>query len=168
MYYISKLFYLGEADMKIKEKCIYYNPVKEGYYLVLSIDNKMIYGRTGGYSKASNLEEWISQDGPGIKFKINDIIINGNFIRNYYLDEKDLEHFELVKELTDKEFYPMDLLINSRYNFPHTLIDITNISDSVLEEAEDIFVAAYEKEEQLEQLKKDIGELEKKMFALLR
>ena len=117
---------------KVKEKCIYYNPVQEGHYLVLSVDDKMIYGRTGGYIKASSLENWINQDGPGIKFKINDIIINGDYIRNYYLDEKDLEHFKLVKELTDKEFYPMELLINSRYNFPHTLIDITDISDNVI------------------------------------
>ena len=153
--------------MKLKEKCIYYNPIQEGYYLVLTIDDKMIYGRTGGYIKASSLEEWLNQDGPGIKFKINDIIINGNYIRNYYLDEKDLEHFELVKELTDQEFYPMELLINSRYNFPHTLIDIANISDNVIAEAEDIYLAAREKEKQLEQLKKDIDDLEKQMFILL-
>ena len=62
--------------MELKEKCIYYNPSKGGYYLVLSISD-MIYGRCGDMINSTNLERWINQDGTGLRFKIDDIIING-------------------------------------------------------------------------------------------
>ena len=56
--------------MQLKEKCIYYNPIQEGYYLVLASDKEMFYGRRGEYVKTSVLEDWINQDGSGVKFKI--------------------------------------------------------------------------------------------------
>ena len=138
--------------MKLKEKCIYYNPIQEGYYLVLSIGD-MIYGRSGDYVKTSTLEDWINQKGPGINFKIGDIIIGKDYIRNYYLNEKCLEQFELVRELTDEEFYPIEILTYSDYAWPAALIDIAKIKNN--EEVFDIVLAHKQREEELEQLNRE-------------
>lgn len=125
--------------MKLKEKCIYYNPVQEGYYLVLSVDDEMVYGRRGVYKKTSNLEDWISQGKWGFIFKIDDIIIDSNNIRNYYLDEECLEQFKLVKELSDEEFYPIEILSHTSYNLPTFLVDInkdrnTNLINAIVKD----------------------------------
>ena len=149
----------------LKEKCIYYNPIQEGYYLVLS-KSDMIYGRRGDYVKTSNLEDWINQDGPGIRFKIDDIIINKDYIRNYYLNEKCLEQFELVRELSDEEFYPIEILICSRYKWPETLIDINKFKDN--EEVLDIVRVHRDRERELEKLKKEIYLLEKDLYKTIR
>ena len=109
--------------MELRERCIYYNPIKDTYYLVLKISD-MIYGRCGDISNQTSLEAWIHQDGTGLRFKIDDIIINRDYIRNYYLNDEWLDKFELVKELTDEEFYPIEILINSDYNYPDIVIDI--------------------------------------------
>lgn len=151
--------------MKLKEKCVYYNPIQEGYYLVLAIDDKMTYGRRGDYVKTSNLEDWINQDGPGISFKLDDIIINSDYIRNYYLDEKCLEQFELVRELSDEEFYPIEILINSRYNFPETLIDMNKPK----EELTNTIVEGIKKRElEVEKLTLEIRNLTHGLYDLLR
>lgn len=109
--------------MKLKERCIYYNTTREGYYLVLSISN-MVYGRYGKMFNPTYLEAYIHQNGTGLKIKIDNIIINRDYIRNYYLNEKELEDFELVKELTDEEFYLIDIFINSNLENIDGLIDI--------------------------------------------
>ena len=88
--------------MKLKEKCIYYNPIKGGYYLVLSVSS-MIFGRYGEMETPNYLDRYMNQDGTGLRFKIDNIIINMEYYRNYYLDDKELNEFELVKELTDEE-----------------------------------------------------------------
>ena len=149
--------------MKLKEKCIYYNPSKDGYYLVLSISD-MIYGRYGDIANPSNLERWINQDGTGLRFKIDDIIINGDYIRNYYLNEKDLDGFKLVRELTDEEFYPMELLIGSHYRYPAVVIDVHQHANDV----SDIIKTLQHKQSEKEKLEKDICNLEKKLFASMK
>lgn len=116
--------------MKLKEKCIYYNPIQEGYYLVFSVDKEMIYGRRGEYVNTSNLEAWINQNGPGVSFKIGDIIIGKDYIRNYYLDEKCLEQFELIKELTDKEFSIIETITYSDFPFPPAVVDVDKLTES--------------------------------------
>ena len=143
--------------MKLKEKCIYYNPIQEGYYLVLSISD-MIYGRRGDFVHTSNLENWINQDGPGVVFKIGDALICRDYIRNYHLHEECLEEFELVRELTDEEFYPMEILIHSCYKLPDTLIDIDKIKDN--KEVLNIVRAHKSREEELMYMEKEIKDLE--------
>ena len=149
--------------MNLKEKCIYYNPSKAGYYLVLSISD-MIYGRTGDLANPSYLDVYMNQDGPGLRFKIGDIIINGDYIRNYYLDEKEINNFELVKELTDEEFYPMEILINSRYKYPTALIDIPKHTNDVYHLVETI---QHNKAVDVK-LQKYIQNLEKQLFMSMR
>lgn len=146
----------------LKEKCIYYNPSSRNYYLVLSVSD-MIYGRTGDLTNPTMLENWIQQDGTGLRFKIDNIIINSNYIRNYYLDDKCLDEFELVKELTDKEFYPIELLSYSRYNYPTTIIDIHKHMNSVSK----IIKALRCKQSKKEKLVKDICDLERKLFTFM-
>ena len=118
--------------MLLKEKCIYYNPIQKGYYLVLGIDDELIYGRRGEYINTSNLEDWINQDGPGLCFKIDDIIICRDYIRNYYPNEKCLEQFELIKELSDEEFGLISILTNAKYSFPAILIDMTKCNNNFI------------------------------------
>lgn len=146
--------------MKIKEKCIYYNPIKDGYYLVLSADSKMIYGRYGEMENPSYLDSYMNQDGTGLRFKIDNIIINSDYWRNYYLDEKELDKFELIKELTDEEFYPVEILTSSRYKYPNIVIDVHNHMNDV----SDIVCTIKNKELEVEKLTKDIRNLEKKLF----
>ena len=144
--------------MQFKEKCIYYNPTQGGYYLVLSCGKDMIYGRRGEYVNTSSLEDWINQDGPGVNFKIGDIIIGKDYIRNYYLNEKCLEQFELVRELTDEEFYPIEIITYSDYKWSEALIDIDKIKDN--EEVLDLVRTYKQKEEELIRLEKEIKALE--------
>jgi hypothetical protein len=150
-------------DTKLKEKCIYYNPVTNCYYLVLSISD-MIYGRCGDMINPTYLDVYMNQDGTGLRFKIDDIIINKDYIRNYYLNDKVLDKFELVKELTDEEFYPMELLINSHYKYPSVIIDIHKHMHDVF----DIVKTIRNKKSKVEKLKKDICTLEKKLFASMK
>lgn len=150
--------------MKLKEKCIYYNPIQEGYYLVLSISD-MIYGRSGDYIKTSNLEDWINQDGPGLSFKIDDIIINIDYIRNYYLDDKSLDKFELVRELSDEEFDLIEILTFSDYRWPAAIIDIDKIKDN--EEVLDLVRTHKQIEEELEHLEKEIKYLEIDLYKAI-
>lgn len=146
--------------MKIKERCIYYNPVKDGYYLVLSADSKMIYGRYGEMENPSYLDSYMNQDGTGLRFKIDNIIINSDYWRNYYLDEKELDKFELIKELTDEEFYPIEILTSSRNKYPNIVINIHNHMNDV----SDIVYTIKHKELEVEKLTNDISNLEKKLF----
>lgn len=116
--------------MKLKEKCIYYNPIQEGYYLVLSTDDEMVYGRCGIYVNTSALEEWINQNGSDICFKIGEALIFKDYIRNYFLDEEDIKSFEPIKELTDKEFSIIETIAYSDFPFPPAVIDVDELTES--------------------------------------
>lgn len=147
--------------MKLKEKCIYYNPVQGGYYLALVVDNEMVYGRTGDFAKTSFLEDWINQNRHGLSFKIEDIIIHGDYIRNYYLNAEVLEKFELVKELTNKEFYLIESLIDSNYRHSSVIVDVHKHMNDVSK----IVNAIKRKKLKVEKLEKDICDLEKSLYA---
>lgn len=149
--------------MKLKEKCIYYNSSKGSYYLVLSVSD-MIYGRYGEMENPNYLDSYMNQDGTGLRFKIDDIIINMEYYRNFYLDDKELEEFEFIKELTDEEFYPMELLIHSHYKYPDIVIDVHNHIDDV----SDIVNTIKYKKSELEKLEKDICKLEKELFVAMQ
>ena len=149
--------------MKLKEKCIYYNHSTEGYYLVLFISD-MIYGRYGDMASPNYLDKYMNQDGTGLRFKIDNIIINCDYIRNYELDEKNLDEFEFVKELTDKEFYLVESLIHSHYKYPPIVIDVNKHT----KDASKIVNAIKRKESKVEKLKKDICNLEKKLYTSVR
>jgi hypothetical protein len=150
--------------MALKEKCIYYNPIQEGYYLVLSISD-MIYGRRGVYVKTSNLEDWINQDGSGLRFKIDDIIINRDYIRNYYLDDKGLEQLELVRELSDEEFNIIKILTCSRYKWPDIIIDINKPKDKLVKA---IIDGVNSRKLEVEKLTTEICNLERGLFNLMK
>lgn len=115
----------------IKEKCLYYNPVQKGYYLVMSKDEEMIYGLRGVYTTTSQLEDWINQDDSDICFKIGEVLIFKDYIRNYFLDEKDIKSFEPIKELTDKEFSIIETITYSDFPFPPAVIDIDKLTESL-------------------------------------
>ena len=117
--------------MLIKEKWLYYNPIQKGYYLVMSTDEKMVYGIRGVYITTSQLEDWINQDEPDICFKIGEALIFKNYIRNYFLDDEDLKSFEPIKELTDKEFNIIETIAYSDFPFPPTVIDIDELKESI-------------------------------------
>lgn len=146
--------------MKLKEKCIYYNPVQGGYYLALVVDNEMVYGRTGDFAKTSFLENWINQNRHGLSFKIEDIIIHGDYIRNYYLNAEVLEKFELVKELTDKEFYLIESLIDSNYRHSSVIVDVHKHMNDVSNIVNEI---KYKKSE-MKKIDNDIHALEKMLL----
>lgn len=149
--------------MKLKEKCIYYNSSKGSYYLVLSISD-MIYGRYGEMENPNYLDIYMNQDGTGLKFKIDDIIIHMESYRNYYLNDKELAEFEFVRELTDEEFYPMELLINSHYKYPEIIVDVHKHTDNI---SNLVHTIKYKKSE-VEKLEKDIRKLEKELFVAMQ
>lgn len=149
--------------MKLKEKCIYYNSLKGSYYLVLSVSD-MVYGRYGEMASPNYMDSYMNQDGTGLRFKIDDIIINMEYYRNYKLDDKELAEFEFVKELIDEEFYIMKLLIDSNYKFPPITIDIHKHMNDV----SNIVSELKHKKSDLKNLYKDIRNLERKLFVSMR
>lgn len=116
--------------MLIKEKWLYYNPVQKGYYLVMATDKEMIYGIRGVYTTTSQLEDWINQDGSDICFKIGEVLIFKDYIRNYFLDEEDLKSFEPIKELTDKKYSIIETITYSDFPFPPAVIDVDQLAES--------------------------------------
>ena len=149
--------------MKLKEKCIYYNSSKGSCYLVLSVSD-MIYGRYGEMENPNYLDIYMNQDGTGLKFKIDDIIIHMESYRNYYLNDKELAEFEFVRELTDEEFYPMELLIHSHYKYPEIIVDVHKHTDNI---SNLVHTIKYKKLE-VEKLEKDICKLEKELFIAMQ
>ena len=149
--------------MKLKEKCIYYNSSKGSYYLVLSVSD-MVYGRYGEMAKPNYMDSYMNQDSTGLRFKIDDIIINMEYYRNYKLDDKELDEFEFVKELIDEEFYTMELLIDSNYKFPPITIDI----HKHMKDVSNIVSELKHKKSELKNLYKDIRNLERKLFVSMR
>lgn len=146
--------------MKMQEKCIYYNKELGYYYLVLSI-GKMIFGRRGEMINPSYLDAYMSQD-DGLKFKIGDIIIGKDWIRNFYLDVN-LDEFEFVRKLTDEEFDPIQLLIRSRYRFPSIIIDIADTKH-----LSRIVKTLKREHTKVANAQKKISILEKKLFNIMR
>ena len=99
-----------------------------------------------------------------LRFKIDNIIINMDYWRNYRLDDKELETFQFVKKLTDKEFYPIDLLIHSNYKYPDIIIDVHKHMNDVY----DIVKAIRHKQSEMDKLKNDIHRLEKELFVSMQ
>ena len=112
--------------MVMKEKCVYYDNNTKCYYLVVSKDDKMIYGRRGDMENPKYLDTYMgSASTDGLKYKINDdIVIYDDYIRNYRLDEKDLENFEFITELSDDEFNLFKVFTFSNFKFPNNTIDL--------------------------------------------
>lgn len=120
--------------MKIKEKCIYYNNARKTYYLVLSAkkEDGLIYGICGEILNPSYLDVYLlGANSKGIVFKIGDVTINREHIRNYYFDNKELDSFTFVKELKDYEFNIIDTFVSSNYKFPNTVIDVEKYDKDV-------------------------------------
>ncbi len=152
----------------LKEKCIYYNPKKDGYYLVLSIDDKMIYGRTSDLGKPAFLDAYMNPVNDDLKFKIIDIIIiNSSNIRNYYHTDKEPQDFILVKELTDLEFNIIEILTTSRYRYKGAIIDVSKRPEDIANNIEVLIESIKQKESEVEKLKKEIKWAENKLFTSL-
>lgn len=124
----------------------------------------MVYGRYGDIEKPSYLDAYMDQGHTDLRFKIDNIIINRNSYRNYSLDDSQINDFKFVKELTDEEFYPMQLLIYSNYKFPHCIIDIEKVKNNVTE----LVNLLSNKKEELKNLKKEIGILEKSLYKAMK
>lgn len=124
----------------------------------------MVYGRYGDIEKPSYLDAYVDQSHTDLRFKIDNIIINRNSYRNYGLDDSQINDFKLVKELTDEEFYPMQLLIYSNYKFPRCIIDIEKVKNNVTE----LVNLLRNKKEELRNLKKEIGTLEKSLYKAMK
>lgn len=146
----------------LKEKCIYYNPKNKGYYLVLDVKD-MIYGRYGDMLTPNYLESYMNQE-TGLRFRIDNIVINMEYYRNYQLDDSDINDFVLVRELTDEEFYPMEILINSNYKFPTNVIDI----HEHMRDVADLVTEIKSKEEKLLNLKREVHGLHKQLYLNMR
>lgn len=97
----------------------------------MSTDEKMIYGIRGVYTTTSQLEDWVDPDGSNICFKIGKALMFKDFIRIYHLDEEDLESFEPIKELTDKEFSIIETIVYSNFPFPPAVIDVDKLTESI-------------------------------------
>lgn len=123
----------------------------------------MVYGRYGDIENPSFLDTYMNQNNTDLRFKIDNIIINKNSYRNYSLYDN-LNNFELVRELTDEEFYPMQLLICSNYKFPHCIIDIEKVKNNVTE----LVNLLRNKKEELGNLEKEIGTLEKSLYKAMK
>ena len=151
--------------MLIKEKWLYYNPVQKGYYLAISTDKEMIYGIRGIYATASQLENWINQDGSDICFKIGEALIFKDYIRNYFLDENDLKSFEPIKELTDKEFNIIETIAYADFPFPPAIIDVDKLTESTEVEVLVRLVRDWKKEK--EEINKKIRTIEEALYLTI-
>ena len=94
------------------------------------------------------------------RFKIDNIIIHREYYRNYKLDDKELDEFILIKELTDEEFYPIEVLIHSNYRYPSIIIDVHKHMHDVFS----IVNTIKNKESEVKKLTYDIHNLEKQLF----
>lgn len=144
--------------MNLKRKCIYRDTKKGGYYLVLSIKD-MIYGIYGELESPNFLDNCMYKSEIGLVFKIDDILINMEYYRNYKHDDKELNNFEFVKELTDEEFYPIKLP-----SYPNIVIDVHKHMKDVSE----IVDKLKSKKEESVKLEKEICELEKELYKAMK
>lgn len=152
--------------MEIKEKCIYYNNARNTYYLVLSAkkEDGLIYGIYGKILNPSFLDTYlIGGNSEGLIFKIGDVIINREHIRNYYFDDKELDSFTFVKELKDYEFNIINTFVSSNYKFPNITIDVEKYNREV------DFMLSRIKENKIElcKIKQSVRLLERNLFKKL-
>lgn len=146
--------------MNMKEKCIYYNPKKDYYYIVLSISD-MIYGRRGYSEEPGFLKYSTSNTSAGLRFKVGNLIFDCENIRNYFFDEDELNDFVFVKELTDGAFSLIEVFSETRVAYPAITISTDeSINSTTLGLIEQIKVKEAEKIKIQEELKK----LERKLF----
>lgn len=152
--------------MKIKEKCIYYNNARNTYYLVLSAkkEDGLIYGRCGEILNPSLLDTYIIGDNSnGLIFKIGDVTINREHIRNYRFDDEELDSFTFVKELKDYEFNIIDTFVSSNYKFPNVTIDVEKYN----KEVDFMLSRITKKKAELCRLGQSVRLLERKLFKKL-
>lgn len=147
--------------MDIKEKCVYYNNKNGSYYLVLAVQD-MIYGRCGNFSHPSYLDSYMNQE-TGLKFKINEqIVINMDYWRNYYLDDKELQNLEYVTKLSDEVFDCIDIICDMNYKISG-LIDFTTIDCP-----NNLIHNIKQKEEELLKIEKEIKSHKLKLCKYLK
>lgn len=149
--------------MEIKEKCIYYNNARNTYYLVLSAkkEDGLIYGRCGEILNPSFLDTYIiGGNSNGLIFKIGDVTINREHIRNYRFDDKELDSFTFVKELKDYEFNIIDTFVSSNYKFPNVTIDVEKYN----KEVDFMLSRITKKKAELCKLSQSVRLLERKLF----
>lgn len=152
--------------MKIKEKCIYYNNARNTYYLVLSAkkEDGLIYGRCGEILNPSLLDTYIIGDNSnGLIFKIGDVTINREHIRNYRFDDEELDSFTFIKELKDYEFNIIDTFVSSNYKFPNVTIDVEKYN----KEVDFMLSRITKKKAELCRLGQSVRLLERKLFKKL-
>ena len=152
--------------MKIKEKCIYYNNARNTYYLVLSAkkEDGLIYGRCGEILNPSLLDTYIIGDNSnGLIFKIGDVTINREHIRNYRFDDEEIDSFTFVKELKDYEFNIIDTFVSSNYKFPNVTIDVEKYN----KEVDFMLSRITKKKAELCRLGQSVRLLERKLFKKL-
>ena len=152
--------------MKIKEKCIYYNNARNTYYLVLSAkkEDGLIYGRCGEILNPSFLDTYIiGGNSNGLIFKIGDVTINREHIRNYRFDDEELDSFTFVKELKDYEFNIIDTFVSSNYKFPNVTIDVEKYN----KEVDFMSSRITKKKAELCRLGQSVRLLERKLFKKL-
>ena len=152
--------------MEIKEKCIYYNNARNTYYLVLSAkkEDGLIYGRCGEILNPSFLDTYIiGGNSNGLIFKIGDVTINREHIRNYRFDDEELDSFTFVKELKDYEFNIIDTFVSSNYKFPNVTIDVEKYN----KEVDFMLSRITKKKAELCRLGQSVRLLERKLFKKL-
>lgn len=152
--------------MEIKEKCIYYNNARNTYYLVLSAkkEDGLIYGRCGEILNPSFLDAYIIEgNSNGLIFKIGDVTINREHIRNYRFDDEELDSFTFVKELKDYEFNIIDTFVSSNYKFPNVTIDVEKYN----KEVDFMLSRITKKKAELCKLSQSVRLLERKLFKKL-
>lgn len=152
--------------MEIKEKCIYYNNARNTYYLVLSAkkEDGLIYGRCGEILNPSFLDTYIiGANSNGLIFKIGDVTINREHIRNHRFDDEELDSFTFVKELKDYEFNIIDTFVSSNYKFPNVTIDVEKYN----KEVDFMLSRITKKKAELCKLSQSVRLLERKLFKKL-
>lgn len=152
--------------MEIKEKCIYYNNARNTYYLVLSAkkEDGLIYGRCGEILNPSLLDAYLmGGNSNGLIFKIGNVTINREHIRNYSFDDEELNNFTFVKELKDYEFNIIDTFVSSNYKFPNVTINVEKYNREV-----DFMLSKITgKKAELCKLSQSVRLLERKLFKKL-
>lgn len=107
----------------------------------------------------------------GISFKIDEIIINSNYIKNYnyyYDDPRELDSFKFIKELSDKDYFIMKAFMESDYwndwnDFNNLIIDLNKCDNALLGLALEI----EQKVDRFYEMNKEIRCLKRTLFSRL-
>lgn len=153
--------------MKIKEKCIYYNNARNTYYLVLSAkkEDGLIYGICGEILNPSYLDVCLlGANSEGLAFKIGNITLNREHIRNYYFDDDELNSFTFIKELDCYKYNIIETLVSSNYKFPDAVIDVEKYDKDV----DCILSKIQENKIKLCEIRQSIRLQERKLFKKLK